>query len=78
MMACSTGIPYKGWGPRFSPRCVKDWGERVSQLREAGPSLYWALRLPVSSVGPTSHREMKSVAWRRESESRSSSSHEVF
>lgn len=29
-------------------------------------------------MGPSNHRETKSVAWRRERESRSSSSHEVF
>lgn len=64
-------------GVPTSPRGVRDCGEGVSQFREVG-SLHWNLRLPVSSMGLTSHRDMKSVAWRRERESRSRSSHEVF
>ena len=52
-------------------------GKGVSRLRDAG-SLDWALWLPVSSVGLTCHREMKSMACSRGRESSSSSSHEVF
>lgn len=76
-MACSTGIPYEGWGPHFPPRCIRDWRRGAADSREVG-SRDRALWLPVSFVGPTNHREMKSIACKRGRESRGSSNHEVF
>lgn len=64
-------------GSLFLPKAFEDLGGG-SQLTQRSRISALGLEVSCFLMGPTSHREMKSVAWRRESESRSSSSHEVF
>lgn len=65
-----------GFLRRDSPR---DRGtEEGTQLTQRSRISVLGLEASCFSVDPISHREMKSMAWKREREIRSSSSQEVF
>lgn len=55
MLACSTGVPYRGWGRFYSPICVRAWGggqpTQRSRISALGLAVSCILHGPIQLQG---------------------------